>query len=227
MITPIRFASPGVLTALLLLCPVAAHGQLIQDLSDLDPTNPDSGINEGISDLSAGLPRVDSPVLRADDPTYISDPTDPVASSARFRQIKSSESGLWLVPIREEKSMNFGRVCLYRQNAGGFRDQNWRFVPTPFGFRIVNADSGLSLVPVREDVRKNFGRVCLYNVQGPGVRDQSWQNVRTRHGVRIVSAESGLSLVPIREQVHSNFGRLCLYNVVGDGVRDQNWLIGN
>ena len=218
-----QFTRSGVLSVLVLFSGVAA-----QDLSDLDPTNPDSGLNAGVSNVIESLPQLNGPVLRPDDPTYISDPTGPeLPAGARTHRITSCESGLWLVPIREEKARNLGSLCLYKEQFGGQKDQTWRFFPTPFGFRIVNADSGFSLVPIREEVRKNFGRLCLYNIHGPGARDQSWQFVNTRYGVRIVSAESGLSLVPIREEVRSNFGRLCLYNVTGEGVRDQSWNVNN
>ena len=51
MITWTKFPRRGLLTMLVLSACTAAHGQLLQDLSDLDPTNPDSGVREGLRDI--------------------------------------------------------------------------------------------------------------------------------------------------------------------------------
>ena len=51
MITWTKFPRRGLLTMLVLSACTAAHGQLLQDLSDLNPTNPDSGVREGLRDI--------------------------------------------------------------------------------------------------------------------------------------------------------------------------------
>lgn len=138
--------------------------------------------------------------------------------------IKSVESGLSLVPIRETVHKNFGKLCLFNIQGNSVADQRWFFVETGNGFLIKNVKSGLSLVPYRETVHKNFGELCLYKVIGTGVHDQRWRSVETGNGILIQNVESGLSLVPYRRTVHENFGKLCIYKVIdAQAVPDQKW----
>ena len=69
MITWTKFPRRGLLTMLVLSACTAAHGQLLQDLSDLDPTNPDSGVREGLRDIDESRRDVLGGGIRPDDPT--------------------------------------------------------------------------------------------------------------------------------------------------------------